>query len=173
MRELGIEGRVVLELERLLDDPRLLKLALRGVELPELHVDAEQVQVGEVARLVPGGLLRHLQPGDRLVELALLDEIRADVVVGIPEAGIDPDGDLALLDGLVVAALEGVGPAEVGVRLGGRVDLDRRLVETDRLPQIAGPLFLVGLLDDPQRPLQPDLGLDHVATPSGVHFHIS
>ena len=110
-----------------------------------------------MAGLVPGRLLRLLQPRDRLVDPAEVDQIGADVVVGVSEVRIDRDGDLALIDRLLVATLEAVGPAEERVGLGGRVLGDRGLVEADGVVEPPGHLALVRLLQEIHRALDPVL----------------
>src|SRR5678815_5942270 len=75
----GVLREGALELEH-----RLVDFAARGLEPP-------QVQVGEMPRLVARRLLGLLVPGDRLVQLLLLHEIAADVVVGISEGGVGGD----------------------------------------------------------------------------------
>src|SRR5215467_7373604 len=61
-------------------------------------VDVTEVDVRIVARLVADGPLGPLEPRDRLIEATELDEVRADVVVGIAELGIDRDRAMALGD---------------------------------------------------------------------------
>src|SRR5574341_2127708 len=108
-------------------------------------VDAREVEVREVPRLVAGRPDRLLEPGDRLAPLPQLDEVRADVVVRVSELRVDLDRLLALLDRLVVAALKAVRPAQVGVRLGGRANPDRLTVVLDRLVELPGHLERVRL----------------------------
>src|SRR5688572_33106636 len=54
-------------------------------------LDPPEVAVGEVARLVARRRHRALEPRDRLVVAALLDQVGADVVVGVSELWIDRD----------------------------------------------------------------------------------
>src|SRR5207248_7626139 len=77
------------------------------------------------------------------------DGIRDRTVTGVqtcalPIFRVDQDGRLALLDGVVVAPLVRIGPPEIGMRLGRRTLLDRRLVQTHRGVEITGLLALVG-----------------------------
>ena len=75
--------------------------------------DPAQVEVGEAVAFVPLGLERHPQPGDRLVRLELLNVVGANVVVGIPELGIQVDGPVAVLDGRGVVLLGTIDVEEV------------------------------------------------------------
>jgi len=59
-----------------------------------------------MARLVTPGLNCLPQPRNCLIEVALLDHVRADVVVGIAKVRIDFDGAPALRDGVFESALE-------------------------------------------------------------------
>jgi hypothetical protein len=61
----------------------------------------------------------------------LLHQVDADVVIRVAELGVDFDGNLALSDGFVQAAFEAVGPAEIGVGVGGGVERDGFFVEPD------------------------------------------
>jgi hypothetical protein len=91
------------------------------------------------------------EPGNGVVELALSDEVSADVVVGVAERGINQDGVLALYDGLVDASLKTVGPAEKRVGFGGGIKLDGLLVEVDGKFEVALHLEDVGLLKQVHR----------------------
>src|SRR5439155_5557706 len=113
-----------------------------------------QVAVRVVARLVARRFDRRLEPGNRLVETPELDQVRADVVVRIPEVGIDRDRFLALHDRVLEPPLEAVGPAEEGVRLGGGVERDRLLIALDGGVQLALHLQAVGLLEQLDRLLE-------------------
>src|SRR5437667_10104627 len=93
-RILGLDLEGALELLE-----RLGEHALRPVDLPE-------VAVRVVTRLVAGRLDGRLEPWDRLVEATELDQVRADVVVGIAELRIDGDRLLAPRDRGVQVALE-------------------------------------------------------------------
>src|SRR5207244_465612 len=137
-----------------LDRERALELARRLREQPLRPVDLPQVAVRVVAWLVARRLDRRLEPGNRLVETPELDQVRADVVVRIPEVGIDRDRLLALRDRVLKPPLEAVGPAEEGVRLGGGVERDRLLVALDGGVQLALHLQAVGLLEELDRLLE-------------------
>src|SRR5439155_632076 len=137
-----------------LDRERVLELVRRLREQPLRPVDLPQIAVRVVARLVAWRLDRRLEPGDRLLETPELDQVRADVVVGIPEVGIDRDRLLALRDRVLEPPLEAVGPAEEGVRLGGGVERDRLLVALDGGVQLALHLQAVGLLEQLDRLLE-------------------
>src|SRR5882762_8648974 len=90
----------------------LLQLAQRVGPPPLLRVDAAEVHEGELPRLVSRRLLRALEPRDRFLELVLLHEIDADVVVGVAEVRIDGDGAMAFLDRFLELALKAHRPAE-------------------------------------------------------------
>src|SRR6266542_1358991 len=118
-------GRLVLGLEV---DGRT-ELAHGGGDVVLHDVDLTQVDVRIVSRLVAYGLLGALAPRDRFFDPSELDQIRADIVIGVAEVGIDGDGAPALRDGLVQTILHAVRPAEEGMGLGRRRDADRLLVE--------------------------------------------
>jgi hypothetical protein len=82
-------------------------------------------------------VLRALEPRDRLVELVLLHQVHADVVVRVTEVRIDGDRAVTFLDRLVEAALEAHGPAEERVRFGRRQHGERAAVRLDRGVEIA------------------------------------
>src|SRR5262249_23173620 len=117
----------------------------RAVQLALRPVDAPEVAVWEVPWLVALGGDRALEPRNRVVELALLEEVRADVVVRVAEIRIDLDRLLALGDGVVELVLEAVGPPQEGVRLCRRVARDRLEVALDRGVELTGHLQLVRL----------------------------
>src|SRR5918912_3659832 len=76
----------------------------RGVERAvALLVDAAEVEVREGVGLVARGRERAAEPAHARPEVALRDEVAADVVVGVAEGRIDADRREALVDGLVVA----------------------------------------------------------------------
>src|SRR6185436_16368071 len=99
---------------------RAFELRDRLGDLSASRPQPTEVQVREVPRLVPGCLLGLLEPGNRALTVALLNEVTADVVVGIAEGGIRRDGFAALLDRLREPAREEVGPAAERVCLGRR-----------------------------------------------------
>ena len=121
------------------------QLADRGGDLVAHDVDAAEVDVGEVARLVAHGVLGPLEPGDGFVEPAQLDQVGADVVVRVAEVGVDLDGAQALGRGLLEPTLERVRPAEERVRLGGGARGDGAPVGLDGALEVAGDLLAVGL----------------------------
>src|SRR5215469_922936 len=86
------------------------------------------------------------EPGNRFIKAILFDQVGSDVVVRVAKVGIDLDGALAFENGLVNAALEMVGPTEKGVRLGGGVHFEGKLVKLDGAIVIAFHLRLVGVL---------------------------
>src|SRR6266849_9521966 len=100
-----------------LDGEGLLELTDRLLHLVLPRVDGREIDVGEVARLVARRTLGPLEPGDGLLLAAEGEEIGADVVVGVAEAGIHRDGALALLDSVLVLSLMRHGPSEKGVGL--------------------------------------------------------
>src|SRR5260221_155132 len=95
---------------------------------------------------VPGAGDAWLEPGDGMVVLAPLDQVRADIVVGVAEGRVHGDGFLALGDGFVDLALIMIGPAQEGMGFGGGMQLDGSLVELGRQVEIALHLQLVGVL---------------------------
>src|SRR5262249_49196877 len=115
---------------------------------PLLHADPGEVHMRKLAWLVSLRLLRRLEPGHRLLELPLLHQIAADVVVGVAEVGIDVDGAQALMGRLLQTTLEAVCPSQEGVSLGGRLHLDRALIELDRTVELPPHLVLVSLFPD-------------------------
>src|SRR5262249_47687068 len=76
-----------------------------------------------------------------------LDQVRADVVVGVAEARIHRDGALALRDGLLVLALIRQRPTEEGVRFRGGANGERALIVIDGFVQASGHLGLVAPRD--------------------------
>src|SRR3989441_9172981 len=132
---------------------RAFEPAQRVRPASELDVDPSQVHVRELPRFVAGGALGLLEPRDRLVELALLHQVDADVVVGVAEVGIDLNGLEALRGRFLQPSLEAVGPAQEGVRLGGGAHRDRAPVELDGGLQIAVHLAAVLLAPQLDGPL--------------------
>src|SRR5205807_2547533 len=131
---------------------RALELAQRLPHPALPQVDSTQVQERELARLVAPGLLGLLEPADRLVELVLLHQVDADVVVGVAEVGVDLDGAEALGGGLVQTPSEAQRPAEERVRFSRRANGDRSPVELDRAVQIALHLEAIRLSPELRRP---------------------
>src|SRR5919201_876212 len=64
---------------------RRLELAQRLPPAPLFEIDPPEVHVRELPGLVARRLLRPLQPRNRLLELALLHEVDADIVVRVAE----------------------------------------------------------------------------------------
>src|SRR5882724_525760 len=117
----------------------------------------------KVARLVAWRRERALEPRDRLVELALLEEVRADVVVRVAEVGIDGDRLLALRDRVVETILETVRPAQERMRLGGGMAGDRLPIQPDRVVETAVHLQPVSLGEELLRTAHPLIGCAHRA----------
>src|SRR5687767_7169587 len=104
--------------------------------------------MGERRTLVPFRMHGFLKPRDGVVQLALLDQIGADVVVGIAELGIPGNGAMTLLDRVVEPAHETIGPAEERVRFGRGMGRDGLSVERDGFFQFAFHLPLIGALKE-------------------------
>src|SRR5262245_35142105 len=90
------------------------------IELTLLDVDAGKVDVRIVSGFVSGCAHRLPEPRDRLLGTAQGDQIRADVVVRVPEVRVDRDRPMAFADCAFVIPLRGQGPTEKGVGLGRR-----------------------------------------------------
>src|SRR5262245_41401398 len=123
-----------------LDLAHRLELAAGGGGRLGEDVHPCQVAVGKVARLIARGSHRPREPRDRLFGPPQLDEIGADVVVGVAEGGVDLDRRVTMGNGLVEPALRALRPPEKRVRLGGGLRLDRFLVEADGL--VDAPIHL-------------------------------
>src|SRR6266511_5780938 len=91
-------GRRIAGLER----DGVLELTDGLADLVSLDVHAGQVEVRIVPRLVAAGRLGALEPGDGFLRPAQLDQVGADIVVGVAEVRVERDGDLALGDGVLV-----------------------------------------------------------------------
>src|SRR5215471_11643175 len=139
------------------------ELAQRLPQATLSHVNSRKIHIGELPRFVPLRALCPLEPGYSLVELALLHHVAPDVVVRVSELGIDVDSLETLRASLVEPALEAISPAEKGVRLRRRAQLDRALVELDRPVELALHLMPVGLPPDLGRPVE-CLGPAHALT---------
>ncbi len=98
--------------------------------------------MGVEVATVPRGGRRLLEPRDRVIETAEFDQVRPDVVVRIPEPGVDGDRALAFLDRVVVSAHEAERPTVKRVRLAGRRESNRALV------RVRGPFELPRALED-------------------------
>src|SRR4029077_3898855 len=90
-------------------------------------------------------LERRLEPRDGLVEATELDQVRADVVVRVPELRIDGDRFLALRNRGLEIPLEAVRPAEKRMGFGRRMESDRALVVLDGAIEIARHLATICL----------------------------
>src|SRR5205085_2465619 len=107
----------------------------------------------KVRRRITLGMHRKLEVRYGIVEVPLLDEVGADVVIRIAKIGIELDRLLALLDGRAIIAQEAVGPSEERVCLGGRQYFDRFLIIFDRLVQMTRHLQPIRALEKLLRPL--------------------
>src|SRR5262249_48075121 len=99
-----------------LDDQRLFELGHRLLQHSLRGVDTAEVAM----RIMPG-LVAHryesaLQPWNRLIQSAEMNEVGADVVVRVAELGVRRDGPLALRDGVIEAPVETVRPPEKRMR---------------------------------------------------------
>src|SRR5208283_5510737 len=75
------------------------------------RINTPQVVMGIMVRLVAPGLQRALEPRNRLVVFAFLDQIRANIVVGSAKFRVDLDGLLAFRNSIVNLPLIAVGPS--------------------------------------------------------------
>src|SRR2546428_5398880 len=123
----------------------LLEFAERLPPVPLPDVNPSQIHEGELPRFVAFGLFSLFEPRDQLVQLVLLHQVDADVVVRIAELSIDLDRAQAFLGGLLQAALEAHGPTQEGMCLGRRIQLDGVPVELDRAIQLSPYVAAVGL----------------------------
>jgi dienelactone hydrolase len=126
-----------------------LQLADGGVPAILENVDAGEIQVREVARLVARRAHGPLEPRYGFLGTAELDEVGADVVVGIAELRIQGDGGPTVGNGLVEPALRAQRPAEKGVSLRRRLDGDGLRVELDGLIESLLHLGAVPLFEVP------------------------
>src|SRR5439155_17891212 len=104
-----------------------------------------EIHERELARLVARRALGLLEPRHRIVELALLHQVHADVVVGVAKVGVDLDRLQALRRRIFEPALERVGPTEERVGLSRRTHGQRAAVERDGLVEVARHLATVRL----------------------------
>src|SRR6476660_201318 len=84
-------------------------------------VHPAEIQMRKCRAFVSLGVHGLLEPGDRLVEFAFLDQVGADVVVGVAEFGVARNGAMAFFDRVVEAAHETIGPAQEGMSFGRRM----------------------------------------------------
>src|SRR5258706_3134918 len=94
----------------LLDLQRFLEAAYGVAVHLFSKVRAAEVVVRKVTRLVAARRRGLFEPGNRFLEPAQLDQIRADVVVKVAELRIEPDGKLAFRNGFFNAPLEMISP---------------------------------------------------------------
>src|SRR5262249_28445712 len=104
-----------------------------------------EIHVREMPGLVPWSTFRFLQPFHSVVQVALCDEISADIVVRIAESIIDFDRFMTFSDSVIDSTQHLVYPAAKSIRLRGRVDLNRLGIEFDRLCVVAAQLMLIGI----------------------------
>src|SRR5256886_14041216 len=139
----GVPGGFVfgVHVQRLTEGlPRLLAEAF-------LEIHPCQVRVRVEVAAIPRGGNRPLEPGDRLIEPFELDQVRADVVVRIPERRVHLDGALAFLDRGVVAAHETQSPSVERVGLCRCLESDRPFIGVRRPLQLPRTLENVRRLE--------------------------
>src|ERR1700752_2549907 len=110
-------------------------------------VNPTQIEVRKSVRLITRRKQRPLEPTHRAVRIALSQQVTPNIVVRIAERFVDTNRLQTFVDCFVVTVLKTVNPAEKRVRFGGRVSLDRSLVELDSLFVIVGELRLVSLIE--------------------------
>src|SRR5687768_11294465 len=104
--------------------------------------------MGERRTLVPFRMHGLLKPRDGVVQFTLLDQIGADVIIGVAELGIAADCAMTLLDRVVESAHEAISPAEKRMSFGRRMGCDGLSVERDCFFQFAFHLPLIGSLKE-------------------------
>lgn len=124
----GVGGQRVVRF----DVERLFEALLSAAEEFFGDIAAAEVVPGEMVGVVARGLRGLFEPGDGFVGEVFLEQVGADVVVGVTEGGVEEDGFLAFGDGVVEAALEAEGPAEEGMGFGGGVEFERAAVQINR-----------------------------------------
>src|SRR5258708_28139370 len=107
-------------------------------------IHPSQIEVGIAIGFVARSANRSFEPGHRGIPVALLDQICADVVIGISEFRIDFDGLQAFRYGLLEVTLKRISPSAEGVGLSRGECLDRVGVEFDRLLELSFYLVLEG-----------------------------
>jgi hypothetical protein len=125
----------------------------RFLPLALVFIYASEVAMGKEIRVVSRRFQRFLQPGDRRFPLSLLDQIGADVVVGVSKIRIDFDRLLTIGDRLRVVPERRMGPAAECVSFGGGEGLQRVRVELDCLLVLSFLLMLEGASEILSRPL--------------------
>src|ERR1700722_7306449 len=100
----------------------------------------------KMPRLISFGFNGALQPWDSVIKAVQLDQIRADIVVGISKFWINIDGRATLRYGLVQLALEMVSPAEKCVSFGGGMQFQGGFVKIYSTVVIALHLGLISIL---------------------------
>src|SRR5438309_9463352 len=100
-----------------LDFQRFLEAAYRMTVHFFSQIRAAQVVMWKVARLVAARFRGAFQPGNRFLETAQFDQVRANVVVGIAELRVNFDRKPALGDSLFDAPLEMIRPTQESMGL--------------------------------------------------------
>src|SRR4030095_12146557 len=116
------------------------------------QINPAEIDEWKVPRFVTGGRFGLFQPWDGVVKALLLHSIHTYVVIGIAKFGVELDGDLALCNGFVEPADETIGPTQISMRIGGRVERDRFFVKTDRVLELLRHLVSHRLFDELKRP---------------------
>jgi len=126
-----------------LDFECAFELSGGGREQPLRRIQATEIQVGKVARLVARRMLRFFKPRNGVIEFALRNQVCTDIVVWISEARIYLNSLSALGYRIVDAAKALVGPSSESVSLGGRAELNGLGVEVDRTFEVVPHVALI------------------------------
>src|SRR5438105_3530615 len=97
----------------------------RPDQIPKPFVDAPQIEVRIEVTLVTLGFERAFEPRDRATKIALLNQVSADVVVGITKLRVYLNGLVALCDSFIKPPLITHRPATKSVSFGRRPNFDR------------------------------------------------
>src|SRR5205085_2211143 len=108
--------------------------------------DATEVEVRVKVSFITRGRERAPQPGNRTSQIALLNQVSADVVIRISEVGVNLNRLMAFGNCFVRQSHKAVRPAEKCVRLGGRAGGKRLAVEVGGGVQLAAHLRFVSRL---------------------------
>src|ERR1700733_9123884 len=100
----------------------------------------------KMTRLISFGFNCPFQPRNSIIKPLQLDEIGANIVVGISEFGININGGTTLLDGLAQLALKMVSPAQECVCLRRGMQFERGFVKLDSAIVITLHLSLISIL---------------------------